>query len=1093
MISHGTRQTLAGYVLATLVGAGIASDVSAAEAGTPTFAVDTAARFIQAGGILAGAAGDSAATPEAVSLDLAFLFEELQRLAARVGSLTDKQAATCGGTESPPLRHLAESDCLRFLLLAERREWRLAAELAAQAYLRARGDFLGSLPELRLPKPDPTDATHAEDAREKTNAWWREHALTGFESLARIGREWIKQQKAEESELHGPRILGALRRAVRETAVITLDLVLADGKNHELSAMAAHLSTLVDEEAEPSARLESARGLAAAYDTALSKRLKAAVDDLLGEDGTACLDLVPDDLRESLRPGAGECRAAALRLKEEAAATEGAAEEVTQALTGAFRERALTLRLLLAKLEPAAQAESCGSAIVSMRGDPAPAKGDLDSERLNDLADRLSKVAGLCLAHARTPFELTATQWVRALCSNSLERGEALAVRPDAESLDRLRHAWSRLNAEMAQRERVAICTSPATSNLHRLRNTGAEGVLSDETERALADLLQVAAAALDRQALPALRPILDTITVPVPPDETLTHVESLRALCRLRRPGESEGFEDAVVSALFEELGLAGNPDLEAAAATTCELLGGPRRIVETKDLLAAAQDHLTKEGDAEEVAAALATLRTALSIAVARIDERGQRIARRVLAVGLVARAAPAADQVDRLGPAGFGCVDDGGARGLGAGLKIGAFAPRLDRSDPDAWKIALGATITLVLCGADGLEGLRRVTSIPALSATVSLDLLLDDERLPSALDAVVEDWAAKFEEAVSTAFTTIEIDEDALRQVLVNELARLLQAAGVDLGPAVAVEAALKRWSEGSGIRYAPDTGLVLTFDIPLTNEDGADARRTAEVCVQIPLTKDQTAEAAGCDPGTEIKAVALRLAWEVFSPLVRDRIRQLVRALGMDDAAAEDFAGSIRVLTRSGSAAESDDSIDAGLLGVAMAAADGAGRSRGLRLRIPNRLFLDALEQAGLTRADPPYPPLVGDLVIALKFDASGRLQLGEGSLPCPDPRYVLEEVLGISKADAGILAFSLSSGVPGSAEESNPPMRRSARAPGRHGVDRAPGGDPGHRPCRYRRRRRHVRPIRTGRRGNACHPGRQLDVLVPLQPGERTR
>ena len=1032
MISRRNRQTLPGYVLATVVGAGIASDVSAAEAGSPTFAADTAARFIQAGGVLAGAAGESAATPEAVSLDLAFLFEELERLAARVGSLAGEQAATCGGLESPPLRHLAESDCLRLLLLAERREWRLAAELAAQAFLRARQRFVESLPEPRLTGPDPTDdAARAEDARKRTQAWWKEHALTGFESLARIGREWIKQQETEEAERQGPRILAALGRAVRETAVITLDSVLADGERHELSTMAAHLATLVDEEAEPSARLESARGLAAAYDTALSHRLMAVVDDLLAQDGAACLELVPDDLRESLRPGAGECRAAALRLEKEAAATEGAAEEVSQALTGAFRERTLTLRLLLAKLEPAAQAESCGSAIVAMRGDPAPAQGDLDTERLNDLADRLSRVAELCLAHARTPFELAATQWVRALCNGSLERDEALAVRPDPESLDPLRTAWSQLDAEMAQSERIAICTSPATNNLHRLRSPGAQGVLSVETQRSLAELLDVAEKALERQPLPALRPVLDTITVPAPPDETLTRIETLRALCSLRRPIDSGGFEHAVVAALFDELGLAGNPDLEAAATTICELLGGPRRIAETKDLLEAAADHLARKarstGDSEEVTAALDTLRAAVSIAMARLDEKGLEIARRVLAVGLVARVATAAEKVERLGPAGFGCVDDDGARGLGAGLKIGAFAPRLDRSAPEAWKIVLDGTVTLVICGADGPEGLRRVTSIPALSATVSLPLELDDERLPSEPDAVVTKWSAELQEKVSAAFAMIEIDEDALRQVLVDEFAKLLQAAGVDVGPAAAVEGALKRWSEGSGVRYEPDTGLVLTFDIRAAEELGADAQDAAEVCVRIPLTIDQAAQATGCDPATEIKAAALRLAWKVFSPLVRDRIRQLGRALGVDDAAAAEIAGSIRVLTRNGSDADSVDSIDAAFLAVTMAAADGTGRSRGLRLRIPNRLFLDAIERAGLTGSDPSYPLLIGDLVIPLTFDASGHPRLGRVSLPCPDPRYVLEEVLGIAEVDAGVLAFSLSSAVTASTEGTNRP------------------------------------------------------------------
>ena len=1024
MISRGNRPTLLGYVLATVVGVGIAGDLSAADAGTPKFAIDTATQYIQTGGALAGAAGENVAAPAAVSLDLTFLFEELERLAAQVGSLTDEQAAMCGGTKFPPLRHLAESECLRLLLLAERREWRLAAELAAQAYLRARQRFLDSLPEPRL-----TEAGPADDARARTEAWWQQHALTGFESLARIGREWIKQQKAEEAELQGPRIVDALRRTVRETAVITLDSVLTDSENDELSAMAAHLATVVNEQAEPSARLESARRLAAAYDTALAKRLKAVVVGLLAEDGTACLDLVPDDLRESLQPEAGECRAAALRLKTVAAATEGAAEEVTQALTGAFRERTLTLRLLLDKLEPTAQAKSCSSAIVSMRGDSTPANGDLGTERLNELADRLSRVAGLCLAHADAPFEETATQWVRALCNDSLERDEALAVRPDAESSARLRNSWSRLDAAMAQRERVAICASPAANNLHRWRNTGADGVLSDETERMLADLLQVAAETLDRQPLPALRPILDTIRVPVPPDDTLTQLETLRALCGLRRPGDSGRFEDAFVSALFEELGLAGNPDLEAAATAACELLGGPRRIAEMEDVLAAAPDHLTKMGDPAKADAALDLLRTALPVAVARIDEKGLQIARRVLAVGLVARAAPAADRVDRLGPTGFGCVDLGGARGLGAGLKIGAISPRLDRSDPDAWKIALGGTITLVICGADGLEGLRRVTSIPALSATLSLELPLDDERLPSGLDAVVEDWSARFEEAVRTAFTQIEIDEDVLRQELVSELPKLLQAAGGDLGPAVAVEAALKRWSEGSGIRYAPDIGLVLTFSIPSAQEDGAEARGSAEVCVQIPLTIDQTTEPTGCDPATEFKAVALRLVGKVFAPLVRDRIQQVGRALGLNDAAAEDLAGSIRVLTRSGSGANPVDSFDAGFLGVTMAAADGGGRSRGMRLRIPNRLFLDALKQAGLTSSDPSYPPLVGDLVIPLEFDATGQLRLGEVSLPCPDPRYVLDDILGIAKADAGVLAFSLTSRKSNSAGGTNRPCR----------------------------------------------------------------
>ena len=673
--------------------------------------IDAATRLLLAGEVLADAAGDTHVRQARTSLDLAFLFDELEGLAARTGTPTGS-AAACGQGRSS-LERLVTPQCLAALLISERREGRLAAEIVAQAFLEARQQLFR---RLRSPSFD-SDATKSENQANLAE-WWRRYRFTGLEAIAHIGRENIQHRETDESEQHTIRIMRALRQVLRETTVIYLGGVIQDSTTDQgLNAFAAPFRILSDRNAKPRDRLVAAENIAALYDAKLATEMSKVVEKLLGED---CRELVPDDLYTPLQPTPDECEAAIGRIQR--IAKGGKSERIVQALTGALHERSVTLRLLLSKLSRIEEADTCGAAVAAMRHDVTPASGDLDSGRLEQMAGHLARLVGLCWPQITIAFEERATQWLPYLCHGAQDRGTNAERNPGADPPEEVEEAWSGLRRAMSPEDEDALCEAPAENIISRLPEAETLGTLSAGATQALARLRSVAIDYLHGQEVAALRPVLDTLRVPHETDGMVRQVEILRTLCRLSTPDGDDGIEARVVSALFGDLGLAGETSLDTMRESLCGLLLGPAKIATVDALLDEMAALTIKNGDAAETARS--KLRKTLSTTVYLAGARSDEIARRVSAVGRVVRFARDAEKVVPLGPGDSGCAGNAQGRGLGAGLKISALEPRLDLSEPETWTATLAGRVTLVICGANGAKGLRRVFSIRDLSADFTL---------------------------------------------------------------------------------------------------------------------------------------------------------------------------------------------------------------------------------------------------------------------------------------------------------------------------------------------------------------------------------
>ena len=962
--------------------------------------IDTPSRLLLAAERLSVATGGSGVRQLKGSLDLAFLFDELEGLVARIGTLEGSAAATACDGATPSLQLLDRPECLAALLHSERREWRLATEIGAQAFILARQQVLAS-----LRAPDfPDEAEAADEHAEQLEQWWQHYGLTGLDAIARIGREQIQYRETEDSGQHTLRIVRALRQALRETAVLYLGDALQGSTDDGLKELADDFRILRDEKQKPEDRLRAAEIVAAKYDARLAVEMYGVVKALGAED---CVGrLVPVDLRRSLKPTAAECEGALRRLKELAADAELEPARLTQTLTGDFDERAVTLRLLLSKLERTKGAKPCGAAIAAMEANAIPASGGLGAERLNNLANRLVSVVSLCRADIDAAFEETATRWMRALCIGANGGGTTRSPASGEDVPPQFREAWSDGYGAMSSEDRDTMCGIPHTNMFAPPPDDAASEALSVGVTQELGKLQKVAVGILEGRDISEIRPALDAVRVPEWTDGTVRHVEILRALCTLSPSDASAGDETRVVSALFRDVGLDGETILGPVHGSLCKLLARSEEIATVEALLEAVDSLQFENEDTAENARS--TVRQIFSVALDRIERQGRSIARRVSAAGRVLAFARDAERVWPLGPEGFGCGNNYKGQGFGVGLKVGALDALLKLPKSGTWTAEFTGKATLVVCGSNGKKGLRRVFSLAELSADLAFALTLDEEGLRSTGSAVPSAWSVGLKEAMDDALRGIPKQGDALREAFAKRLPSLLQAAGVDLGPALMLQTAVRGQSEGLDVRYEADTGMHIAMNVPTPAETNTDQAGAVRFCVRVPLSESQSTAGSGCPLATEAKAIAHGLARDLLSPLLGKLVGRVGQTLNLEESrTAELAAGLLRPATDDPSG---DHAFLRDILGVEM---DGKG-VQGLRLRMPAEDILSAFEKAGLPTADSAdYEPLTGELGFSLLPDSSGRLTLGEVSVPSLDPRYMLARILREVEGDTRFLSVSL--------------------------------------------------------------------------------
>ncbi|MDE0208297.1 MAG: hypothetical protein OXJ64_00255, partial [Boseongicola sp.] len=130
-----------------------------------------------------GVARDGSEPVTEVATDFLFLLDTLQSIVdgpARLGA--EIEICRTDLNREPDIAALADPDCLAALLRAERARWRVAAEIAAQAFLIAQGILAADLP-LVAPEGFYEDAA----AQAGAEAWWAENAPRVLAAYGRIG------------------------------------------------------------------------------------------------------------------------------------------------------------------------------------------------------------------------------------------------------------------------------------------------------------------------------------------------------------------------------------------------------------------------------------------------------------------------------------------------------------------------------------------------------------------------------------------------------------------------------------------------------------------------------------------------------------------------------------------------------------------------------------------------------------------------------------------------------------------------------------------------------------------------------------------
>ena len=760
-----------------------------------------------------------------VSLDLMFVFQELTAL--------QKNAALVGEVCTPPvaditLRTLSEPDCLAALMSTERQVWRLAAELAADAHLIASKRLADTLPPPQIPEADRTEAREAEVAE-----WWAKAAPTALEAVSRVGREWIKQRGDEEEIAdHALRRLArALRQIEQEPAVAQLRNAVNDDDAAEFATLAAPLRVIVDREQALEDRAEAAVRFAAAYAGLQADALKQVFSAPI--DANTCRDTLPEELHDAQWYREELCTAAFDRLKavsdalDEApeaasgayaaleAEIEARAAEVdafTAALTEAFDERILTIRLLVAKAEALPRAGGNCTDVARAMDEPEEAiTGPLNEGRLRRAAERLAGVMTACAEQSLTDQLTLMCRRTQSVLAGPIERFDTRiravpSALPSPFNID-LQAPWEALVSAAGREGLAGICEGTVSLDPATLKRKAE--ALEDPGAAALERLQRAAVQSLQDKALARLEGVLDRIKVPV---DVTTGVETgLTALCDVAAPlspAPEGSVRRAVSQAVLTDLGLVDNGAPVAEVALMCtELRKGTGVWTGTafSDAFnAVLQDSL------EETQAAAVVAR--LDEAMDRLQQSGDRLAQRAATAAVILEGSTVLDRVVSM-QADSGCgpeAETDESPALNTGLDMGLLSKKVERRlvvEDGRWTIHLGAELNLAVCGlrSNDPKALHQVVSVVEASTQFSEAFDVDTATDPV---AVADQLQAAMRRAVEEA--EITVDEAFLNA----QLRRVAAAAGLDLD-------ALARLRLGplSGSGFDKQYGLLLRVALP----------------------------------------------------------------------------------------------------------------------------------------------------------------------------------------------------------------------------------------------------------------------------------
>ncbi|KXF91044.1 hypothetical protein AT574_09260 [Phaeobacter inhibens] len=756
-----------------------------------------------------------------VSLDLMFVFQELTAL--------QRNAALVGEVCAPPdtdmtLRMLSEPDCLATLMSMERQVWRLAAELAADAHLIASKRLADTLPLPPIPEADRTEAREAEVA-----AWWAEAAPTALEAVSRVGREWIKQ-RGDEDEIADRalrRLARALRQVEQEPAVAQLRNAVKDAP--EFASLAAPLRVIVDPGQALEDRAEAAVRFAAAYAGLQADALKQVFSTPI--EANTCRDTLPEEMRDARWYREELCTAAFDRLKavsealdapREAASgayaaleaeIEARAAEVdafTAALTEAFDERILTIRLLVAKAEALPRAGGTCTDVTRAMAEPAEAiTGPLNESLLRRAAEGLAGVLTACAEQNLTDQLTLMCRRTQSVLAGPTQRFDtrirAVPTALPAPFNRDLQKPWEALVSAAGRDGLAGICEGTVSLDPDTvMRKVEA---LENAAGAALERLLQAAVQSLQDKALASLEGVLDRVKVPV---EVTAGIETgLTALCDMvapLSPAPEGSVRRAVSQAVLTDLGLVDNGAAVAEVALMCtELRKGTgvwTGAAFSDAFNAVLQDSL------EETQATAVVAR--LDEAMDRLQESGDRLAKRAATAAVILEGSAVLDRVVSM-QADSGCgpeaeTDENATPNTG--LDLGLLAKKVERRlvvEDGRWTIHLGAQLNLAVCGlrSNDPKALHQVVSVVEASTQFAEAFDVDTDTV-----AVADQLQAAMRRAVEEA--EITVDEEFLNA----QLRRVAAAAGLDLD-------ALARLRLGplSGSGFDKQYGLLLRVALP----------------------------------------------------------------------------------------------------------------------------------------------------------------------------------------------------------------------------------------------------------------------------------
>lgn len=906
--------------------------------------------------------------PRGTSQDLLFVFAELERLADIARTNAPELETTCGPTPTA-LAALSNEACLQAVLLIERRQWRIAAELAARLYLKSQADLLAKLPVPRLDQ-------NSDEANTAAATWWADYGLTGLEAIARIGREWMKVQAGNRAEQEAARVVAALNRLLREPAVSQLAVVLSQANGPVPAALAEPLALLRDTGKDPKLRLEAAQRFAVGYADLLSVSLK----QIMTSGGDSDCGALLQGFAVAGVDVASICGAAFERLREFAATAQDPAA-LTQSLTAAFEERIITLRLLLAKLERAADAKSCGLALASMSQVTEPHRQTLDGGLLEATGTVLAKLLDTCVRDAAPVFKRVAAEWVLEFCGGA--KPELTVVLTD-ELRIALASAWQALDSVMSVSDRKTICRPQSMDGLLSITEKQDQGLITPAARSALLAFIEISVEHLRLRQISDLRVILDQATVPTigAPDVLL----AARILCRLARGGDAAAngkhttFDTAIAAIFLADVGLEATGEADGFCARLDGLHPGADLDALVKALADDLRSGLKVAGNpAEEIETAVSVQSARVRGALDRLKTDALDIAMRLGAAALVADVTKDQLRVDEISRNGGACTQSN-ATGLGLALRASGMTATVARSAVAPWHARVVGETTIVLCGANGPDALRVARTLAQLQApfeaTFPLDETLTRERISSELRG-----------AMLSAYRNGEIRTDDLRLQFGGGIDQVLQAAAMDLGAIVALQMAASDWSQAKGLTFSKETGLSMRFRLPLANAP----LPAVELCLTIPVAGNSPAP-TGCDVVEDIERATAKVVSSFAGILIRPSLTSVAGRLGGDVEAA---LGRLAKVAPQGVYLQASFSESA------------TARSSGMRLHVEAAALSPFL---GLSGVD-DQSVLTGALILAVDMNADAQsARIETVSEPDIDLRALAGRILGDIKNE--LLVFS---------------------------------------------------------------------------------